>query len=139
MNTDKNNAETVRAAIINAQAADGVYEAILPDAYKGFTITIDNDGCRLGGTDGPLIASSTTSDDPAVTAVLKAVDLTTLKTQTTGGKITLTATPTTVGGTGDDKDEHDGSLTVAITSTGYPADFIGTAAAGGAGGGEDVH
>lgn len=113
MNTDKNNAETVRAAIINAQAADGVYEAILPDSYLGFTITIENTGCKL---DTDAITSTTTSTDPAVTAVLKAVDLATLKTQTTGGIVTLTATPTKIGGAGADKDKHDGSLTVEITA-----------------------
>ena len=79
MNTDKNNAETVRAAIINAQAADGVSES---------------------------------------------VDTTTLKTQTSGGSIVLTATAQ-----GETGKKSDGSVTVTITSTGYPDGFIGAAAA----------
>ena len=112
MNTDKNNAETVRAAIINAQAADGVYEELINIATgtEVLTVTI-GETTTVNSTNAPKLAD----------AVKKAVDTTTLKTQTTGGVITITAK--TQGETGE---KSDGSVTVTITSTGYPANFIGT-------------
>lgn len=111
MNTDKNNAETVRAAIINAQAADGVYEELIlkdTDATV-LTVTIANTGTT--GLDGT---------DKLTEAVKKAVDTTTLKTQTSGGTITLTAKAQ-----GETGKKSDGSVTVTITATGYPDGFIG--------------
>lgn len=118
MNTDKNNAETVRAAIINAQAAEGVYEYLIGTGATVPTVTINNTGVTgINATSGTVFEK----------AIAKSVDLTTLKTQTKDGVITLTVTLQT-----DDAGKADGSVNVAITSTGYPAGFIGSAAAGGA-------
>lgn len=107
MNTDKNNAETVRAAIINAQAADGVYEELLgiKAGDPAVTVTMSNSGTTVSG-----------SATKMVNAIKQAVDTTTLSTQTSGGTITLTAKVQGDAGDNGLSGNSQGSVTVSITA-----------------------
>ena len=119
LNTDIQNAETIRAAVVNAQGEPGVYEELLKsgNGNKKVTITINNTGCAIASE---LTGSAEGKDEfkDAIKAQLQLTDDTAdkntkIKTQYSGGVITITATtPTT----------PDGSATVTVAGTGYPND-----------------
>ena len=53
LNTDVQNAETIRAAVVNAQAETGVYEELLANGNKSVTVVIKNTGMTITATDLP--------------------------------------------------------------------------------------
>lgn len=117
INTDKQNADTVRQAIINAQAEDGVYEELIQKDTGSTVLTIVLENEKTTTTDSQSKVDDAVADKLAI-AVRKQVDLTTLKTQTTGGKITIEAKTN-----GESGKKSDGTLSITITDTDskYPA------------------
>ena len=112
LNTDKQNAETLRSVMVNAVAADGVYEELMANPDKTVVIVLKNNS-----------GSDTTTYTPATelakysAEVLRSVGATDAaafqsknKTQYTGGVITITA-----------KSTSNGDVTVTVEGTGYPA------------------
>ncbi len=113
-NTDIQNAETIRAAMINAQAETGAYEAIVAGTGKSLTITVTNDGIAFSGD----MANANAFTD-AIVAQLQLGTMPSsanakIKTQFTGGSFTVVGTCMA-----------DGSVTVVVTGSGsYPAGTI---------------
>ena len=119
LNTDVQNAETIRAAVVNAQAENGVYEELLANASKSVTVVIKNTGMTITATDLPKFGAAIASQLQSTVGT----ENTKMKTQYADGEITITATtPATA----------DGSATVTVTGNDkYPAGTFGAAAAGG--------
>ena len=130
LNTDIQNAETVRAAVVNAQGESGVYEELLGTAANTLVveIVIDNNGMTI-----------TNKNDAAKTAFANAIAAqlqstvgtanSKIKTQYSGGTVTIKATTPAAA---------DGSATITVTGANYPNDKtagILQPASGGAGGG----
>ena len=113
LNTDIQNAEVIRSAAINAQAADGVYEELMnAEAGSYLTIKVDNNGVT--------VSKNGTSYTKALTSNLGLADSTgaqtKFKSQYTGGEYTITVTV---------PETKDGSAEVTVAGTGtsvkYPA------------------
>ena len=121
LNTDVQNAETIRAAVVNAQAETGVYEELLANAEETATVVIKPTGMTISSTKLTTFAAAIASQ--LQSEVNK--ENTKMKTQYAGGEITITAkTPKT----------PDGSATVTVTGNDkYPAGTFGTAAPAGGG------
>ena len=123
LNTDIQNAETIRAAVVNAQAETGVYEELLGStaSKEVVEVKIENDGMTITNKND----ATKTAFANAVAAQLQSTVGTKnakMKSQYSTGVITITATtPAT----------PDGSATIAVTGTNYPAGTFGAAAAGG--------
>ena len=109
LNTDIQNAETVRAAVVNAQAESGVYEELLANGGKTVTVTIENTGIKISGADLPKFTAAIKSQ-----LQMTGDSDTKLKTQYAEGIVTITATTPATG---------DGSATVKVAGNDkYPKD-----------------
>jgi prepilin-type N-terminal cleavage/methylation domain-containing protein len=117
INTDVQNAEIIRSAVVNAQAETGVYEVLksMSSNAEAFKITVNNTGYTIEATDNAF-----------KTAILEQLQVTsdtgtTFKTQTSECSFEVLAKiPAT----------PNGSVVVTVTGTG--AAYAGTSLGGGA-------
>ena len=119
LNTDIQNAETIRAAVVNAQAEPGVYEELLAkdNAGQTATVVIKSSGMTISSTKLTTFAAAIASQLQSEVGKENPK----MKTQYAGGEITITATtPKT----------PDGSATVTVTGNDkYPEGTFGAAKA----------
>ena len=122
INTDIQNAETVRAAIVNAQAEEGVCEELLTENAGQVTIVINNDGTTISNVSnisGKTVFANAVAKQLGIN-IIEDVGSTDpdpkLKSQYKEGIITITAkTPST----------PNGSVEVSITGTeNYPENGV---------------
>ena len=103
LNTDIQNAETIRSAMVNATAAEGVYEELIGAAKETCVVTVKNKECTAVGADLPKYTAEVKRLLGGEDAIKK------FKTQYTNGEFTVTATATT-----------EGDVTVVVEGTNYP-------------------
>ena len=121
LNTDIQNAETIRSAMVNATAADGVYEELIGAEGKTCVVTVKNKECTVAGADLKKYTAEVTRLLGGEDAIKK------FKTQYTDGEFTVTATATkegdvTVVVAGNEKyPSNAGILAKSTTSTSTPA------------------
>lgn len=134
LNTDIQNAETVRAAVVNAMAENGVYEELANDGAVDKTVVIEiaNAGVKVT-TDGTLKTfGAAICDQLQLTHSEGSVSSpdAKLKTQYKDGVITITATVSSDGAT---PTAHAiGTCKVVVTGNDkYPSGTFGAAAGGG--------
>lgn len=109
INTDIQNAEVVRSALVNAAVADGAYEQLLAGKTKTATLEVKNGGATFDNQI-PKVGDKDPYGDEVKRILGGADALGKMKTQYTNGSFKVVATATEAG-----------DVTVTVTGDGYSA------------------
>ena len=139
LNTDIQNAETVRAAVVNAMAENGVYEELAADGSIGKTVVVEitNSGVTVTTAAELKTFGAAICDQLQLTHTDGSVGSpdSKLKTQYKDGDITITATVSSDGATPTAHAIGTCKVVVADKTGKYPSGTFGAAAAAGGGAG----